>query len=101
MKGCGTYQVPDIEFSKEEEIENLARILNSIKPLLKKYEDMENNGYQNGKNIMTKDDFLNLWYYKYKNLYFYHELLEKLDGDKNKLEETVKNWVPVTGNKFL
>jgi len=93
MNGCGTYQIPNIELTKEEEIENLVRTLKSIKPLLKKYEEMEENGYQNGENIMTKDDFSNLWYYKYKNLYFYHELLEKLNGDKEKLEKTISNWI--------
>ena len=92
-----TYQMPDLEMTKEEEIENLARILNSIKPLLEKYETMENNGYQNGTEIMSKDDFSNLWYYKYKDLYFYHELLKLFDGDKEKLETVVKNWKPSGG----
>ena len=86
MTKCGTYKMPDLEMTKEEKIDNLVRTLNDIKPLLEKYEAMENNGYQNGSDAMSKDDFLNLWYYKYKNLYFYHELLELLDGDKEKLK---------------
>ena len=93
MTGCKTYQLPDMELTKEEEIGNLVRNLHKIRPLLKKYENMEENSYQNDEHIMSKDDFSNLWYYKYKNLYFYHELLEKLDGDKEKLEKLVADWV--------
>lgn len=91
MTRCGTYRMPDLEMTKEEKIDNLTRTLNNIKPLLEKYETMENNGYLNGGEAMSKDDFSNLWYYKYKNLYFYHELLE---GDKEKLRTVVKNWTP-------
>jgi len=57
MTRCGTYMMPDLEMTKEENINNLVRILNDIKPLLKKYETMENNEYQNANEVMSKDNF--------------------------------------------
>jgi hypothetical protein len=87
MTKCGTYSIPDLELSKEEEIDNLLRTLRDIKPLLEKYEKLT------GENLDHRQDAFNQReYYKERYEYFYQELLLKLDGDEEKLKDSVKNW---------
>ena len=98
MTGCMTFQMPDLEMTKEEEIKNFARILNGIKPLLEKYKKIaKDSATFDDAPRATSEDISNLYYYKYKDLYFYHELLDLLEGDKEKLAEILKNWKPSGG----
>jgi len=87
MTGCGTYRVPDLELSKEEEIDNLLRTLRDIKPLLEKYEKLTEANLD-----YHQDAFNQREYYKERYEYFYQVLLLKLEGDEEKLKDSVKNW---------
>jgi len=87
MTGCGTYRVPELELNEEEKINNLIRTLKDIEPLLKKFEKLTKADLDN-----SQDAFNQREYYKERYEYFYQELLLKLDGDAQKLEDSVKNW---------
>ena len=92
MTGCGTYRVPDLELSEEEKINNLIRTLKDIEPLLEKFEKLTVANLDH-----RQDAFNQREYYQERYEYFYQELLLKLNGDEEKLKDSVKNWKSLGG----
>jgi hypothetical protein len=85
MTGCGTYRMPPLELSKEDEIKTTVKKVISIKSQLEETEKIVELNRPN-----QQDAFNVLEYYKDKYTFSYNKLLSLLDFDEQKINKLLK-----------